>query len=254
MQLGVNHIGHFLLTNLLLDLIKVNIFYSIPHNKCPVSRPFIYWREWIFQKSAPCRIINVSCSSHHDGKINIEDLNSEKKYNATDAYNQSKFANILFTRNLARRLTGTGVTVNAVDPGRTTTRINRHISMHNGIFGWTWKHSIFSFNEWLWVFLLPGGLSTRWWIQFQRHHWQVLKQQYLRPWIHHSTEFLDSISGSLKPIKFKAFSFSKRMSFFFSECSKGEIAKDARSQEINEWLWQTSEKWTGLTAITNKVK
>lgn len=65
----------------------------------------------------------------------MEDLNSEQKYNATDAYNQSKFANILFTRKLARSLTGTGVTVNAVDPGRTYTQINRHIFIYNGVFG-----------------------------------------------------------------------------------------------------------------------
>lgn len=40
---------------------------------------------------------------------------------------------------------------------------------------------------------------------------------------------------------------------FFSECVKGEIAKEARSHEMSEWLWQVSEKWTGVTAITNNV-
>lgn len=78
--------------------------------------------RYTFQESAPSRIINVSCSSHHDGRIDTDDLNSEKEYNATDAYSQSKLANVLFTRNLANRLSGTGVTVNAVDPGNVETR------------------------------------------------------------------------------------------------------------------------------------
>lgn len=89
-HLGVNHMGHFLLTNLLLDLLV---------------------------KSAPSRIINVTSSTHHRGKINKEDLNSEKSYSELEAYDQSKLANILFTMELAERLKGTGVTANAVNPG-----------------------------------------------------------------------------------------------------------------------------------------
>ncbi|XP_049952521.1 retinol dehydrogenase 13-like [Schistocerca serialis cubense] len=103
-QLGVNHMGHFLLTNLLLDIIKA---------------------------SAPSRIINISSIAHKRGKINIEDLNSEKQYDPGEAYNQSKLANVLFTKELAKRLEGTGVTVNAVHPGIVDTEITRHMSFYN---------------------------------------------------------------------------------------------------------------------------
>ncbi|KAJ8962518.1 hypothetical protein NQ318_000909 [Aromia moschata] len=111
MQLGVNHLGHFLLTNLLLDLLK---------------------------KSAPSRIINVSSLAHRRGHINKEDLNSDKKYDGWGAYAQSKLANILFTKELAKRLEGTGVTVNCVHPGLVDTEIIRHMSFFN-----SWLAKIF---------------------------------------------------------------------------------------------------------------
>ena len=79
MHLGVNHMGHFLLTNLLLDTMKA---------------------------SAPARIINVTSAAYAKGKINVEDLNSEKNYVPKEAYVQSKLANILFTIELAKKLKG----------------------------------------------------------------------------------------------------------------------------------------------------
>lgn len=108
LQLGVNHMGHFLLTNLLLDVIK---------------------------DSAPSRIINVSSTAHKGGKIKLDDLNSEKDYEPGMAYAQSKLANILFTRELANRLKGTGVTVNAVHPGMVRTEIVRHMGIYKNAFG-----------------------------------------------------------------------------------------------------------------------
>ncbi|XP_014271722.1 retinol dehydrogenase 13 [Halyomorpha halys] len=104
MQFGVNHIGHFLLTMMLLDVLK---------------------------KSAPSRIINVSSIAHFRGRINKEDLNSERNYDGGTAYAQSKLANILFTNELARKLEGTGVTVNSVHPGIVETEITRHMSFFN---------------------------------------------------------------------------------------------------------------------------
>jgi NAD(P)-dependent dehydrogenase (short-subunit alcohol dehydrogenase family) len=86
----VNHLGHFLLTNLLLDLIKA---------------------------ATTSRIVVVSSVAHFGVDINKEDLLSEKSYNKYRAYSQSKLANILFVHGLAKRLEGTGVTANACHPG-----------------------------------------------------------------------------------------------------------------------------------------
>ncbi|XP_017846266.1 retinol dehydrogenase 12-like [Drosophila busckii] len=108
MQLGVNHMGPFLLTMLLVDLLK---------------------------KSAPSRVVNVSSRVHAYGKLKVDDLNSEKSYNETGAYNQSKLANILFTRELAKRLEGTGVTVNALHPGVVDTELYRNLKCIQNDFG-----------------------------------------------------------------------------------------------------------------------
>jgi len=83
---GVNHLGHFLLTELLLARIK---------------------------ESAPSRIINLTSVGHHAAwrGMRFDDLQSERRYATMDAYGRSKLANILFTRELAARLAGTGVTV-----------------------------------------------------------------------------------------------------------------------------------------------
>lgn len=101
MQIGVNHMGHLLLTHLLLDLIK---------------------------RSTPARIISVSSMAHQWGTINLEDINSEKSYDKKKAYSQSKLANILFTRSLAKRLEGTGVTAYALHPGVVQTELWRHLN------------------------------------------------------------------------------------------------------------------------------
>jgi NAD(P)-dependent dehydrogenase (short-subunit alcohol dehydrogenase family) len=89
MTFALNHLASFLLTNLLLDTIKA---------------------------SAPARIINVSSNAHASGKIEFDNLQGEREYGPR-AYDNSKLANILFTMELARRLEGTGVTVNALHPG-----------------------------------------------------------------------------------------------------------------------------------------
>ena len=99
MQFGVNHLGHFLLTHMLLDRIK---------------------------EAPSARIVNVSSMFHERGKINFDDLNSEGSYSAYEAYFQSKLANILFTRSLAKRLEGTKVTVNVLHPGYVGTEILRY--------------------------------------------------------------------------------------------------------------------------------
>ncbi|KAF7663321.1 hypothetical protein LDENG_00213890 [Lucifuga dentata] len=100
MQLGVNHLGHFLLTNLLLDLLKA---------------------------SAPSRIVVVSSKLYKYGQVNFDDLNSENSYSKAFCYSQSKLANLLFTLELSHRLEGSEVTVNALTPGIVRTRLGRHV-------------------------------------------------------------------------------------------------------------------------------
>ncbi|XP_025766393.1 retinol dehydrogenase 12 [Oreochromis niloticus] len=82
----------------------------------------------LIKKSAPARIINVSSTAHSWGSINLEDLNSEKHYNKNKAYAQSKLANVLFTRSLAKRLEGTGVTTYSLYPGVVQTELWRHLN------------------------------------------------------------------------------------------------------------------------------
>jgi NAD(P)-dependent dehydrogenase (short-subunit alcohol dehydrogenase family) len=93
---GVNHLGHFLLTQLLLDRIK---------------------------QSAPSRIVNVSSAAHRYARngLDFDDLQSKDGYSFMQVYGKSKLANIYFSRELARRLDGTGVTSNALHPGSIAT-------------------------------------------------------------------------------------------------------------------------------------
>jgi NAD(P)-dependent dehydrogenase (short-subunit alcohol dehydrogenase family) len=90
---GINHLGHFLLTDLFLDRLKT---------------------------SAPARVVVVASMAHKGARrgLDFDDLEAEhRRYRWMDAYNKSKLANIYFARELARRLDGTGVTVNVLHPG-----------------------------------------------------------------------------------------------------------------------------------------
>ena len=73
------------------------------------------------ERSAPARIVSVSSSAQGFGKIDFDDLQGEKRYSGWRAYNQAKLANVLFTYELARRLTGTGVTATCLHPGLVAT-------------------------------------------------------------------------------------------------------------------------------------
>lgn len=101
-QLGVNHLGHYLLTNMLLPLMSGT--------------------------GRPSRIVNVSSAAHMFGHMNFDDLQSTKSYDAWKAYGQSKLANVLFTYELARRLPAGGeTTVNALHPGVVNTELARYL-------------------------------------------------------------------------------------------------------------------------------
>lgn len=94
---ATNYLAPFLMTHLLLDTLK---------------------------KSAPSRIINVSSGLHY-GTIHFDDIEFKEKFSGMKAYRQSKLALILFTRLLAKKLDGTGVTVNVVHPGMNKTHLGR---------------------------------------------------------------------------------------------------------------------------------
>ena len=120
-QFMTNHIGHFLLVNLLMDKIR----------------------------AAPrARIVNVSSAAHRQaprGGIDFENLNENKGYSAFRAYGRSKLANVLFTNELARRFEGTEHTANSLHPGVIATNLGRHmnplIGLAFGLFGfWAMKN------------------------------------------------------------------------------------------------------------------
>lgn len=98
MTFAVNHLAYFLLTNLLMDPLK---------------------------SGAPSRIINVSSEGHRNARFDFHNLQSEKKFSGFGAYCITKLCNLLFTYELARRLEGGGVTVNALHPGFLNTGIFR---------------------------------------------------------------------------------------------------------------------------------
>jgi retinol dehydrogenase 14 len=92
--LAVNHLAPFLLTNLLLDLLK---------------------------KSAPSRVITVASEAERWARMDLDDLQSRRKYRGMQVYGMTKLANIMFTFELAERLRGTGVAANCIHPGAVNT-------------------------------------------------------------------------------------------------------------------------------------
>ncbi len=107
-QFGINHVGHFLLTTELIDIMP-----------------------------SGGRVVNVASGAHKTGKIHFDDINLHKGFNVFKAYSQSKLANVLFTRELSRRLADKGITVNCCHPGAVATNmgINRETGFGKTITG-----------------------------------------------------------------------------------------------------------------------
>lgn len=99
-QMGVNHLGHFYLTNLLLEKLK---------------------------KSCPSRVVIVSSSLAKRGELHFDNLNSEKSYDPKKGYSNSKLANNLFARELAKRVEDCDISVSCVHPGMVFTDLGRHV-------------------------------------------------------------------------------------------------------------------------------
>jgi NAD(P)-dependent dehydrogenase (short-subunit alcohol dehydrogenase family) len=95
MTFALNHMAYFVITNLLLDRLHA---------------------------TEPARIVSTASVAHFGQQLDLDDLQFKKRYSARQAYGRSKLANILFTRELARRLDGTGVTANCLHPGFVATR------------------------------------------------------------------------------------------------------------------------------------
>lgn len=95
---ATNHLAYFLLTGLLLPRLR---------------------------ESAPARIVNVASDAHRFGRLDLNDLQNEQRYRALRVYAQSKTANLLFTQELARRIAGSGVSVNALHPGGIRSNLGR---------------------------------------------------------------------------------------------------------------------------------
>jgi NAD(P)-dependent dehydrogenase (short-subunit alcohol dehydrogenase family) len=122
---AVNHLGYFLLTNLLLDLVE---------------------------KAAPgARIVNVASGAHYGGTMDFADLGYEQGgYAIMKAYARSKLANVLFTRELAQRLAGKGVAVNCLHPGVVATGIWANSP-------WYVRPLIETVSKWFFISAAEGG-------------------------------------------------------------------------------------------------
>eukprot|EP00094_Tigriopus_californicus_P005946 TCALIF_05728-PA protein Name:"Similar to RDH13 Retinol dehydrogenase 13 (Homo sapiens)" AED:0.07 eAED:0.07 QI:2564/0.85/0.87/1/0.42/0.5/8/77/512 len=104
MQFGTNHLGHFLLTELLLPLLRKSV-----------------------NTGFHPRIVIVSSLAHESGQIYWDNINFEKSFSSMNAYKQSKLANVMHANELARRLESSGITVYSLHPGVVNTELSRHM-------------------------------------------------------------------------------------------------------------------------------
>ncbi|KAF5281075.1 hypothetical protein FQR65_LT14871 [Abscondita terminalis] len=181
-QFGTNHLGHFLFTLLLLPRIIA---------------------------SSPARIVNVSSRAHSGGQLNFDDLNHEKRpYSAYHAYADSKLSNILFTKELARRLRGANienVNVYSLHPGVIATELGRHLD-----------NTYFKGLRWTFSVLFKSFMKT--------------PEQGAQTTIHCA---IDENAG-------------KETGLYYSECKVQEPISRANNVEDAEKLWEMSAKLVDL--------
>ncbi|TRY76249.1 hypothetical protein TCAL_07994 [Tigriopus californicus] len=188
MQMGTNHLGHFLFTRLLIGLLKKT---AQDHQQ-------------------NVRVVTVASSAHMfaDGPIRLHDLNwdNEEDFSPGQAYFQSKLANILFSRELGKRLAGTGITTYSLHPGVIATELNRHASESSNIVAFLF-HFIF--------YTVFGGM-----IKTPVHGAQ--------------TTLYCSLEESLKDVTGK----------YYSDCKEFTPTKYAMDNEHAQELWELSEQLT----------
>ena len=184
LQFGANYLGHFLLTGLLLDTIF---------------------------KTPDSRIVTLSSLAHKNGQINFDDLQSEKKYSASDAYAQSKLACLMFTRELQRRLEKAGhdqtISV-AAHPGIATTELSRH---------------------------MPKALYT------------ILRYT-IAPFLTHapSEGAKPTVMGAIGPAKGSDYFGPTGFNEFKGKPGKATSTDLSKDEAISKQLWEVSEKLVGL--------
>lgn len=195
-QLGVNHLGHFLLTNMLLPA----LLRSEPHGE-------------------HARVVNVASAAHMFGTMNFGDLNYKNagKYDRWRAYGQSKLANILFTRELARRLpvATSGVIFNTLHPGVVATELGR--------------------------FLLPGGEEgVAWWqapLVAAAKAFTLTPEQGARTSLYlASSPEAEGVSGQ-----------------YFDSCKEAPSSRESKDAVIAARLWDASAELVGFEAPTPVV-
>ncbi|KAL7019082.1 hypothetical protein ACKWTF_011008 [Chironomus riparius] len=176
LNFGVNHLGHFLLTNLLLDSLKTG---------------------------APSRIIIVSSALHEYANINRDDINCERDFPGTfKAYENSKLCNILFMRELSKRLEGTGVVCNALSPFLSDTDATRYLNSIQRFFFDILKKSFF-YNSpeigcqpivMLAVEPSLSDVTGKYYVQFKVKEPTLRKQNY-ESWLWEKSEEMTKIFG-----------------------------------------------------------
>nr|XP_039263316.1 retinol dehydrogenase 12-like [Styela clava] len=189
MHFGVNHLGSFLLTNLLLELLK---------------------------KSSPSRIVNVSSIGHKYATIDWEDPNGKNNF-SPEAYGRSKLMNILFSRELSKRLDGTGVTSNSLHPGAVKTEIARDLSWSK-VSGCLGCLTVCAFKTFSGLMISPDKGAQ--------------------------TSIYCAIAPELEGVTGK----------YFSGCKVVRESSDARDDESASKLWKISEELTGLHETENSGK